>query len=520
VPDAAAPRDARADAPLPQLPYTPALPTVPVPDCRAPAPAATPARSSRWLAYRAAPRGGAAASLQLVELGEAGPGLPIEAGSIDSFGPLGQWSSDGAQFAFTVRATRNEVGAVQLASVPADDGTGGAATPPTFMAVASSAGFDSWAPARPRLAVRTSEAAASVIKVFDATAPVTERAALHVGTSTVDHLYWSPDGRYLALSASDATGLSLWDLDAPMLTSSMVDTSGRSLRWSSDGKRFAYVHVASSAELWSVAWDGSTPTKQQVSANVYTLGMRVNEPLWLDAERVFWQEAGGELFVTDLHGPAPVTTPLGLQPAYYSVSPGGVCIAYNGPCSDTGQPGVCVRKLDPTGMPLPAHVSNLPWGSVVWSQTGDQLALASPPGTIVEALNLDGQAFAPQLVSLGREGQLVLANLAWAPGAPARWLAYHAPGQRPTQKGLSLWSSAVKKSFALELGDLSAQGFAWSPDGRDLVLQSYYPGGAAATPARLLLQRVADGGLGSQWIVVGPDLPEIDLAGDLFAFQP
>jgi hypothetical protein len=52
------------------------------------------------------------------------------------------------------------------------------------------------------------------------------------------------------------------------------------------------------------------------------------------------------------------------------------------------------------------------------------------------------------------------------------------------------------------------------------MLQSYDPGGAAASPARLLLQRVSEGALGSQWIVVGPDLPQRDLTGDLFSFQP
>jgi hypothetical protein len=179
-----------------------------------------------------------------------------------------------------------------------------------------------------------------------------------------------------------------------------------------------------------------------------------------------------------------------------------------------------VRKLDPAGAPLAALVSNLPWGGVAWSQTGDQLALSSPAGTVVEALNLDGQAFAPALLALGREGQLVRNDMAWAPGAPARWLAFQVPGERRSQQTLSLWSVTSKKALPVELGDQSTQTFAWSPDGRDLVLQSFSPGGAPANPARLLLQRVTEAALGPHWIVVGPDLPEASLGGDLFAFQP
>jgi len=515
APDAAVERDAHVE-PGPPLTHTPALPTVPVPDCRAPAPVAPPARSSRWLAYRAVSKAGTGAALQLVELGEGGPGLPVEAGSIDTLGPLGGWTSDGAHFAFNARATRNEASAVHLASAPA-----AGASALAVVALTPSAAFDSWAPTRPRLAVRSSDAAAPVVKVFDATAPAVQRAALPVGTAGEDRLYWSPDGRYLALGAVGASGLTFWDLDAPTLAPIVVDTSGRDLVWSSDGKRFAYVRTASSAELWAVAWDGTGQLKQQVSSNVSARRTRLNEARWLDANRLFWQEAGGGLFITDLSGPAPVTTPLGIQPAYYSVSPGGVCIAYSGPCSDSGQPGVCVRKLDPAAMPLPAQVSNLAWGSVAWSQTGDQLALASPAGTLVEALNLDGSPFVPQLVSLGREGQFVAASLAWAPGVPARWLAFHEVGRGAGEKGLSLWSNTQKTKFPLESRGLSFHSFVWSPDGRDLVLHGYYPGGGtAAPPASLLVLRVADGALGAQWIVVGPDLPELDLAGDLFYFQP
>jgi hypothetical protein len=281
-----------------------------------------------------------------------------------------------------------------------------------------------------------------------------------------------------------------------------------------------YLRSGSGTELWAVTFNGTVQAKQLVASNVYTLGVRSSEPLWLDSDRIFWQEAGGELFISDLRAEPPVRTPLSLQPPYYSVSPGGLCIAYSGPCSTAGAQGVCVRKLDPAGAPVAAHVSNLPWGGVVWSQTGDQLALASPAGTVVEALNLDGQAFAPQLLALGREGQLVRNNLAWAPGAPARWLAFQVPGERRLQQTLSLWSVTSKKAFSVELGDQSAQSFAWSPDGRDLVLQSYSPAGVPATPARLVVQRVAEAALGPHWTVVGPDLPEIDLGGDLFVFQP
>ncbi|MEY4514611.1 MAG: Eukaryotic translation initiation factor eIF2A [Pseudomonadota bacterium] len=496
----------------PQLTYVPAAPTVAVPDCRAPAPAARPARSVRWLAYRAESR--TESTLQLVELGEAGPGLPIEAGPIDAMRPLGAWSSDGAQFAFTARADGSGAASVRLAGVAS------AGLPPTLVVAATSATFESWAPGLPRLAVRADTGNGLGLKVFDTTAPLRELAALPIDTGNLERTSWSPDGRYLGLSQTGAPGLSFWDLNAASAPPTMVDTSGRYLSWSPDGKRFVYLRSGASGELWAGGWNGTVVTKQLVSAHVSTPGARFIEPVWLGADRLFWREAGAELFVTDLRGETPVTTPLGLQPPYFSVSPGGVCIAYSGPCSASGAQGVCVRKLDPTGSPVPAHVSNLPWGGVVWSETGDQLALSSPAGTVVEALNLDAQPFAPQLLALGREGQFLRTTMAWAPGVPARWLAFHVPGERRAQQTLSLWSVVSKKAVLVELGDQSAQSFAWSPDGRDLMLQSYDPGGAAASPARLLLQRVSEGALGSQWIVVGPDLPQRDLTGDLFSFQP
>lgn len=514
APDATVGRDASVLGP--QLTYVPAAPTVPVPDCRAPAPVATPPRSARWLAYRAASESGVPATLQLVELTEAGPGLPVEAGPIDALGALGGWSSDGAQYAFTARAARDAVGSVQLVGVPA----AGAGTAPTFVVAAPSATFVSWAPGLPRLAARTADAGGPSLRAFDTTAPVRELSALPLAATGLDRAYWSPDGRYLGRSASDATGLSFWDLSVPAPTPVTVDTNGHALSWSPDGKRFLYLKSGSGTELWAVAFNGTVQTKQLVASNVYALGLRTSEPLWLDSDRIFWQEAGGELFITDLRVEPPVRTALGLQPAYYGVSPGGLCIAYSGPCAAAGAQGVCVRKLDPAGAPVAAHVSNLPWGGVVWSQTGDQLALSSPAGTVVEALNVDGQAFAPQLLALGREGQLVRNNMAWAPGAPARWLAFQVPGERRSQQTLSLFSVTSKKAFPVELGDRSAQSFAWSPDGRDLALQTYVPGGAPATPARLLLQRVAEAALGPQWTVVGPDLPDAELGGDLFLFQP
>jgi hypothetical protein len=513
--DAAVGPDASIDL-GPPLTYVPAAPTVAVPDCRAPAPAAPPARSARWLAYRAV-SASSSATLQLVEIGEAGPGLPVEAGTVGALGGLGGWSSDGAQFATTVRSASGNgtLGDVELASVPAA-GTG---TAPTFAVTATNAAFAGWAPGLPRFVLRT-DVPGSALEVLDASAAVRVLATLPIDSGGFDRSYWSPDGRYLGVSGTGMAGLSFWDLDAPSPTATMVDTSGRYLSWSPDGKRFFYLRSGQGAELWAVQWNGTVQSKQLISEHVYTPGARVREPVWLDADRVLWQEAGADLFITDLRGEMPVTTPLGLQPPSFSVSPGGVCIAYSGPCAAAGAEGVCVRKLDATGAPVPAHVSNVPWGDLVWSQTGDQLALSSPAGTTIEALNFDGQAFVPQLLALGHANQFLRTTLTWAPGAPARWLAFHAPGARPAQRSLSLWSVASKKAFPLELGDLSAQAYAWAPDGRDLVLQSYYPGGAAATPARLLLQRVGEGALGAQWIVVGPDLPEVDSDVPLFAFQP
>lgn len=484
------------------------------PDCRTTVPPSTP-RDGRWLAFRGRASNEPTFSTYLVEVGVDGPGAPISAGVRDPLArSLGSWSADGQRFAFDARSlSLDGPTEVQLVTLAPGSATIELTRPLGWLG--------RWAPTGSLFTVGDAADGITQFGVYDATPPA-RRVELVGGDRALprDHVLWSPDARFVGFGAALAGGLALTDLRVPGGMLSVIDALAHDAKFSSDGRRIAYLRSAAGAdELWVVEWNGSVQSQRLVASGLPEF--RAADTLrWLDETRLLWLDENHHLQVSDVSGATPRTSEVGNIGSTYSVSPGGVCIVYDGSCvPGSRQGGTCVRKLS-ADAPAPVQLADRSPASAVWSQDGARLALGLVDSSLT-AYTTDGQLLDPRTISPVSWGGLAEdMQLAWAPGSPARWLAFSELAALPSQeRTVHLWSASSMARHVVDSGALRPRGFQWSADGRDLAVLAVSPEAELGSET-LLVQRVGTEPLAAPWPVVGAKPASTGLPDDIFAFQP
>ncbi|HET9234837.1 MAG TPA: hypothetical protein VFP10_11910, partial [Candidatus Eisenbacteria bacterium] len=137
-----------------------------------------------------------------------------------------------------------------------------------------------------------------------------------------------------------------------------------------------------------------------------------------------------------------------------------------------------------------------------WAGTGDQLLLHSDAAPWLINVALDGGKFTRRLVTDGTLTTGVDTVVGWNPNGRSDWLAYIA-GPSPTSERYEhprLWHRPTGATHHVPLGDESPWRWAWSPDGRYLIVEAEPISGDGT----YYVQEVRDGQLGSAWTI--PDL--------------
>lgn len=187
-----------------------------------------------------------------------------------------------------------------------------------------------------------------------------------------------------------------------------------------------------------------------------------------------------------------------------AISPGNKCYVYEGFCEAAGEEGTCVVALPPNPLVPSVLIQRLDgnaW-SKSWAGTGDQLLLHSDAAPWLINVALDGGKFTRRLVTDGTLTTGVDTVVGWNPNGRSDWLAYIA-GPSPTSERYEhprLWHRPTGATHHVPLGDESPWRWAWSPDGRYLIVEAEPISGDGT----YYVQEVRDGQLGSAWTI--PDL--------------
>jgi hypothetical protein len=293
-----------------------------------------------------------------------------------------------------------------------------------------------------------------------------ELAALQIYDRDADDPQWSPNSRYLAFAAH---------LPPP-----------------DEGTRRLYVYdtIAGTLDLvnedrWNVGleftWAGDSELIMGLEDEAFFLDLDAGSLTWLPF--VTYGEDGG----------------------FGSVSPGGRCYVYDGYCEAAGEDGICIKTLppDPQKPSVLIHRYDHESWTKRWSGNGDQLLLASGAAPWLINVETNGGEFGlgelrRRLVTIGTNTSSVRSVIGWNPNGRSDWITYSATPSRAGDVSAHprLWNSENGRSFDVDVGS-ALQGWAWSRDGRYLVIKS----GPTTADGMYHVQSVLDGELGDLWEV-------------------
>lgn len=383
--------------------------------------------------------------------------------------PLG-WSADGRFLA--IARTVEPPFVVSVLDVSPDP-------LPVPVAVPPRSGRPTWSRTDGRYALVTSERPPESLVVVDATTTIEKVVELPVALET--SATWSFDGRYVVLAGSE--GLALIDTSGTELTLRLVhdDRSFEPL-WSADSRYFVFEAYRTEGNRL-LLFDTLTDTLELLVEADDVDGTSVRLSFAWAGNTSLIYRVGNHAFFLDLREPPLMPIPLAefLDDALTGkVSPGNECYAYRGRCDATGEEGICVKTLpaDP-GNPsvLVQHSETSSKGfRLSWAGTGDQLLLLAPSEPWLVNVELDGGDLTSRFVTEGTDTKDVYEVVdrapIWNPSGRANWIVYVATLETLSDARPRLWNRETGASYDAYTGGESADNFAWSPDGRYLLVRT------------------------------------------------
>ena len=238
--------------------------------------------------------------------------------------------------------------------------------------------------------------------------------------------------------------------------------------------------------------------------------LQIADAVW--SPSLFYAWAGGTALVVERLGglsayidvgqrslPSVLLAQHGTRRSNGSISPGSKCYVYEGFCEAAQEDGICVKTLPPDPLKPAVLIQRFDGNDWIksWAGSGDQLLLHSEAEPWLVNVALDGKSFTRRFVAGAAVTTGVDIVFGWSPSGGSDWLGYLAsPSLGNEHYGHPrLWHRETGVSYDLSLGNDDALGWAWSPDGRYLIVEGEPVSGNGA----FYVQEVFAGGLGKSW---------------------
>ena len=479
-----APNAGMAGSPGPSEP--PFDPGGPVPDCRVVPPVFVPVKDRRWLALEASRSRTAPSTLSLIELTPDGPNsLNVIADDVQNT-ELPGWSSDGRFFAF--QHSRNPVVVEVFEVAPGSE--------PIRLRARQYSGIVRWSPVGSQYHVVPSASSSDRKTVTVVTVATGAERGVEIPEG-LEHETWSPDGRFLAFAG--AQGVVLVDTTLDELSAERIHLadSARPV-FSPDGRYLAFdsTHV-------------SVYDTQEAALEVHDAlsFLGTSRTRWLRNDWLAWMEFDALPVFLDVTQ-KPLTT-VSFGSINGVVSPGAKCMVYlDDHCIGGTAPGICVDTLPPGPESKTISIGYSNETGQLWAGTGDRL-IARHPEPLLFHITFDGGDLRRERITREIDA---LTGARWNPSGRSDWIFYAATTSADAFLHPRLWHRETGRTLSLDVAVGAYQEGDWSPDGRNLVIQTEAEG-----LTTVYVQELLDAELGRSWSIFEGDAA---LAWWEFRWQP